>query len=164
VIQVYRPAREIEDILSGDGSRVKVTDVQLADGQVQYQIQHNGQPRMFKEDPWQTLQALRVVGATLTAVDFKYGNIYCTVVGVIQVYIPAGFLEKDWSLTGPLVTLTGVRLAGDGMDYEVLDAGRPDVKHETEELVLRNRRITGAKLTGVELKGGDVYYTVAESS
>jgi hypothetical protein len=33
---------------------------------------------MFNEEPWQTLQALRVIGATLTAVGFKDGNMYCT--------------------------------------------------------------------------------------
>ena len=78
VIQVYRPAWEVEHHLSRDGSRVNVTDVRLVDGLVQYHIQLNGQPRMFNEEPWQTLQALRVIGATLTAVDFKDGNMYCT--------------------------------------------------------------------------------------
>ena len=165
MIQVYRPAWEIEQLLSANGSVVQVTDVRLVDGQVQTYIEYRGQPRMFKEDPWQVFQALRITGATLAGVEFRDDNVYYTVAKAEQLYMPTGFLEKDWwSRDGALKTLTGVRLAGDGVDYDVLDAGRPDVKHETEESVLRNLRITGATLTGVELKDGNVHYTVVESS
>ncbi len=165
MIQVYRPAREIEEILSRDGSRVQLTDARLVDGRVENHIQLNSQPRMFTEDLDSVLRALRVTGATLTGVELKNGNIYYTLAEVEQAYIPAGFLEHGWwSRDGRLTTLTGVRLAGDGVDYEVRDAGRPDIRHETEESVLRNLRIIGVRLTGVEFRDGGVYYTLAESS
>jgi hypothetical protein len=165
VIQVYRPTREIEQILGRDGSRVKVTDVQLVDGNVETYIEYAGQPRMFSEEPWQVFQGLRVTGAKLADVEFASGNVYYTLAEVEQAYIPFFLLEQDWlSRDGRLRTLTGVHLAGDGVDYEVQDAGRPDVKHETEESVLRTLRIRDARLTGVDLKDGSVYYTVAKAS
>jgi len=65
------------------------------------------------------------------------------------------------SRDGRLRTLTGVHRAGDGVDYQVVDGGRPDVIHESEQLVLRTIRISGVRLTGAELRDGSVYYTLA---
>lgn len=62
MLQVYRPAREIEEILGGS----PVTGVRLVDGKVQTYIEYNGQPSMFTEDPEQVFGAIRVTGATLT--------------------------------------------------------------------------------------------------
>jgi hypothetical protein len=61
-------------------------------------------------------------------------------------------------------TLTGVRLAGDGVDYDVVEGGQPRVLHESAESVLRELRILGVRLTGAEFKDGTSYYTVAELS
>jgi hypothetical protein len=75
-----------------------------------------------------------------------------------------GFLEQYWlSRDRRLWRLTGARLAGDGVDYEVLDAGQPHVKHETTVWVLGIVRVIGVRLTGVEFKDGNVYYTLTES-
>jgi hypothetical protein len=165
VIQVYRPSREIEEILSRDGSRVQLTDARLVDGRVENQIQLNGQPRMFTEDLDSVLRALRVTGAKLTGVELREGDIYYTLAEVGQAYMPAGLLEHDWwSRDHKLRTLTSVHLSGDGVDYELLDAGQPDVKHETERSVLQTLRLRGVRLTGAELRDGNVYYSVAESS
>jgi len=164
VIQAYRPIREIEDILGRDGSRVRVTGARLADGKVETHFEHNGQPRMFTEEPWQVFGAIRVTGATLVGVGFGNGNIYYTLGEVDQTYVPAGFLEVSWlNRDGRMRTLTGARLAGDGVDYEVLDGGRPGVVHETAASVLRNLRITGVRLAGIELKDGSVYFTLTSS-
>jgi hypothetical protein len=77
--------------------------------------------------------------------------------------MPAGFLEQSWHEQDRRArTLTGARLAGDGVDYEVLDGGRAGVKHESAAQTLQRVRILGVKLTGAELSGGDVYYTLAE--
>lgn len=81
---------------------------------------------------------------------------------VDQAYVPAGFLQVSWlERDGRVRTLMGARLAGDGVDYEVLDAGQAEVLHETAESVLRNLRITGVRLTGTELKDGSVHFTLA---
>jgi hypothetical protein len=165
VIQVYRPSQEIEEILSRDGPWVPVTDVRLVDGRVETHIQLNGQPRMFTEDPDSVLSALRVTGATLADVEFRDGIIYYTLAQVDQAYMIPGVLEEYWlNRDHRLWTLTGARLAGDGVDYDVLDAGRPDVKHETVEWVLSALRVTGVRLAGVEFRDGNVYYTLAASS
>jgi hypothetical protein len=164
VIQAYRPKREIEDILSGPGSQVTVTGVQLVDGKVETYIEYNGQPRMFTEEPWQVFGAIRITGATLVGVGFGNGNIHYTLGEVDQAYIPAGFLEAYWlERDGRLTTVTGVHLAGDGVDYEVVDGGRPDVRHESAESVLWNLKITGVRLAGAEVKDGMVYFTLAAS-
>src|SRR5260370_42142122 len=107
LIQVYRPAREIVEILSSDGSQVRLTDVRLVDGRVENHIQLNGQPRMFTEDPDAVLRAIRVTGARLTGVELRDGNVYYTLAEVDQAYIPAGFLEHAWwRRDGRLTTLT----------------------------------------------------------
>jgi hypothetical protein len=141
-----------------------VTDARLADGKVETHIEYNGQPRMFTEEPWQVFGAIRVMGATLVGVGFGNGNI-CYMLGEVgQAYVPAGFLQVSWlERDGRMRTLTGARLAGDGVDYEVLDAGQAEVLHETAESVLRNLRITGVRLTGTELKDGSVHFTLASS-
>jgi hypothetical protein len=158
VIQVYRPAREIEEILGGS----PVTGVQLVDGKVQTYIEYSGQPSMFTEDPEQVFGAIRVTGATLTGAELRDGSVYYTLAKVEHAYVPANFLARDWmSRDGRLRTLTGVHLAGDGVDYQVVDGGRPDVIHESEQLVLRTIRISGVRLTGAELRNGSVYYTLA---
>jgi hypothetical protein len=119
---------------------------------------------MFTEEPWQVFGAIRVTGATLVGVGFGNGNIYYTLGEVDQTYVPAGFLEVSWlNRDGRMRTLTGARLAGDGVDYEVLDGGRPGVVHETAASVLRNLRITGVRLAGIELKDGSVYFTLTSS-
>lgn len=78
MIQIYRPAWEIEQVLSRDGSRVQVTDARMADGRVQYDIQLYGQSKIFTEDPSAALMALRVTGVKLTGVEFKDGNVWYT--------------------------------------------------------------------------------------
>jgi hypothetical protein len=156
VILAYRPVREIEKMLSSG-----VTDIRLIDGNVETYFDYNGQVRKITETPEQVFQALRITGATLTGVELRNGDIYYALSGIEQARMPAGFLQHSWyEHDGQLRTLTGARLAGDGVDYDVLDGGRPDVKHETEVLTLDRLRITGVKLTGVELNG-DVYYTLA---
>ncbi|MGH3220094.1 MAG: hypothetical protein ACRDPY_15545 [Streptosporangiaceae bacterium] len=141
-----------------------MTDAQLADGKVETHIEYNGQARMFTEEPWQVFGAIRVTGATLVGVGFGNGNIYYMLGEVDQAYVPAGFLQASWlERDGRMRTLTGARLAGDGVDYEVLDAGRAGVLHETAESVLRNLRITGVRLTGTEFKDGSAYFTLASS-
>jgi hypothetical protein len=165
VIQVYRPAREIEELLSGHGVSSNVTDVRLDDGRIQYDILRNGQTYSFSEQAPEALHALRITRATLTGVEFHDGNVYYTLDGVEQAYTPSGFLERDWwTRDGMLRTLTGVRLTGDGVDYEVLDGGRPGVVHEPEASVLRGLRILAAMIVDVEFKNGNVYYTLAEST
>jgi hypothetical protein len=92
------------------------------------------------------------------------GNIYYILGEIDQAYIPANFLSKAWLRRDRfLKTITGGRLAGDGIDYDILDGGQPGTEHESEASVLRNIRITGVTLTGVELKDGSVYYTLAAS-
>jgi hypothetical protein len=163
VIQVRRPADEIEDILGGS-PQVQLTEARLVDGRVENHIQFVGQPRMFTEDLDSVLRALRVTGATLTGVEFRDGHVYYTLAEVKEAYINAAILQHDWwSRDGRLRTLVGVHLAGDGVDYEVLDGGRPDVRHETEESVLRSLRIRDVRLVGVDLRDGNVYYVLTES-
>ena len=140
----------------------EVTGVGLVDGNVETYFDYNGQARTITETPEQVFQALRITAATLTGVQLRSGNIYYALSGTEQARMPAGFLQHSWyEHDGQLRTLTGARLAGDGVDYDVLDGGRPDVKQETEVLTLDRLRITGVKLTGAELNGGDVYYTLA---
>jgi hypothetical protein len=142
-----------------------VTDVRLADGRIHYDILRNGKPYSFSEEPSSAFVALRVIGATLTSVELKDDNLYYTLAGVDQAYMPDGFLERDWwRRDGIIRTLTGVRLAGDGLDYEVLDGGQPRVVHETEESALEALRILGVRIVGVEFKGNQVYYSLAEST
>jgi hypothetical protein len=165
MIQVYRPVGEIEELLSGHGVSSSVTDVRLADGRIHYDILRNGTPYSFSEEPSQAFVALRVTGATLTSVELKDDNLYYTLARVEQAYAPSGFLERDWWIRDGIArTLTGVRLAGDGLDYEVLDGGQPSVIHETEESVLGTLRVLGVRIAGVEFKPGYVYYTLAESA
>jgi hypothetical protein len=160
MIQVYRPVREIEKILGST-----VTDVRLADGQIYYEVLRNDRPYRVTEDPPGAFRALRVTGATLASVELKDDNVYYTLSGVEQAYMPGGFLERDWwSATGVAMKLTGVHLAGDGLDYEVLDGGRPSVVHETEEEALDALRILGVRIVGAEFKDGNVYYALAEST
>jgi hypothetical protein len=157
VILAYRPVREIEKMLNSG-----VTDVRLVDGNVETYFNYNGQARKFTETPEQVFQALRITGAALTGVQLRNGNIYYALSGIDQARMPAGFLEHSWyEHDGQVRTLTGARFAGDGVDYDVLDGGRPDVRHEAEALTLDRLRITGVKLTDVEHNGGDMYYTLA---
>jgi len=157
VIQAYRPVQEIEKLL-----RIRVTAVGLVDGNAETYFDLNGQPRKTSEEPWQVFQALRITGATLTGVQLTNGNIYYALSGIEQARMPASFLEQSWSEhDGMSRTLTGARLAADGVDYEVLGGGRAGIKHESEVRTLERVRIIGAKLTGAELNGGDVYYQLA---
>jgi hypothetical protein len=121
----------------------EVTGVGLVDGNVETYFDYNGQARKITETPEQVFQALRITVATLAGVQLRSGNIYYALSGIEQGCTPAGFLEHSWwSLDGRARNLTGVRLAGNGVDYEVLDGGRPDVRHETEVLTLDRLRIT----------------------
>lgn len=139
-----------------------VAGVQLVDGNVENYIDYNGQARKVTETPEQVFQALRITGATLTGVQLRNGNIYYALSGIEQARMPAGFLEHSWyEHDGRARTLAGARIAGDGVDYDVLDGGRPGVRHETEAETLERLRIMGIRLTGTELNGGDVYYTLA---
>jgi hypothetical protein len=157
VIQAYRPVQEIEKLL-----RIRVTGVGLVEGNTETYFDLNGQPGKTSEEPWQVFQALRITGATLTGVQLRNGNIYYVLSGIEQARMPAGFLQQSWyEHDGRLRTLVGVRLAPDGVDYDVEDGGRADVKHESEVLTLDRVRVMGVKLTGVGLDGGDVYYTLA---
>jgi hypothetical protein len=159
VILAYRPVREIQEML-----HIRVTGVGLVDGNVETYFDYNGQPGKSTEEPWQVFQALWITGATLAGVQLRNGNIYYTLDGIEQARKPASFLERAWyEHDGRLRTLTGARLAGDGVDYDVQDGGRADVRHETEIETLGRIRIMGVKLTGVELNGGDVYYTLTEA-
>ena len=165
VIQVCRPVREIEELLSNDEVSSSVTDVRLADGRIHYNILRNGDPYSFSEEPSSAFVALRVIGATLTSIELKDGNVYYTLAEVEQAYTPGGFLERDWWIRDGIArTLTGVHLAGDGLDYEVLDGGQPAVVHQPEESVLGALRILGVRIVGVEFKGGFVHYSLAEST
>ena len=157
MIQAYRPVQEIEKLL-----RIRVTGVGLVDGNAETYFDLNSQPRKTVEEPWQVFQALRITGATLTGVELRNGNIYYALSGIEQARMPASFLQQSWhEHDGRLRALAGVRLAADGVDYDVQDGGRADVKHESEVLTLERVRVMGVKLTGAELDGGDVYYTLA---
>jgi hypothetical protein len=91
--------------------------------------------------------------------------LYYTLAKVEAAYIPSGFLEHAWLASDHFVrTLTGVRLAGDGVDYEVLGGGQPEVKHESEVVTLDRLRMSGVRIIGAELKDGRPYYTLAEAS
>ncbi len=90
---------------------------------------------------------------------------YYTLAKVEAAYIPGGFLEHAWWSSDHLVRkLTGVRLAGDGVDYEVLDGGQPGVKHETEAATLGRLRMSGVRIVGAEFKDGNAHYALAESN
>lgn len=160
MILAYRPVREIEKILHS-----RVTGVALVDGSVETYFDYNGQARKFAEEPRQVFQALRISGATLTDVQLRNGNIYYTLSEIKQTRMLASFLERAWHESDRnLRTITGAHLAADGVDYDVQDGGLADVKHESKVLTLERVRIMGVRLAGVELKDGDVYYTLAESS
>lgn len=160
MIQVYRPLSEIGDVMG-----VIVTDVRMAEGKVQTYIVYNGEPGVVNEDPSGVLPAIRVTSGTLTNVVVKDRNAYYTLSEVGQLYTRPGFLERDWfERDNRMRTLTGVRLAGDGVDYDVVEGGQPRVLHESAESVLRELRILGVRLTGAEFKDGTSYYTVAELS
>ena len=160
MIQIYNPAREIEDLL-----RVRVTRVQLIDGNVQTDVEYEGQPRRISEEPEQVFSALRVTDGKLIGAELRGRDMYYTLAEIGQLYTRPGFLERDWlERDGRMRALTGVRLAGDGVDYEVMDGGRPDVIHESEVSVLRKLRILGVRLKGAEFRDGTGYYTVVESN
>jgi hypothetical protein len=81
--------------------------------------------------------------------------------GIERARTPAGFLTQFWLRRDNRVrTLTGARLAGDGVDYDVGDGGQADVVHESEAWVLDGLRIMGARLMAAELDGGDVVYSL----
>jgi hypothetical protein len=163
VIQIYRPSREIEDKL-GPYGQVSLTHAGLLDGHVQIDFQLNGRPQSFSEDPNSALRALRVTGATLANVELRNGSVWYALAEIEEAYKPAGIFEHDWfNRYRHVKILTGVQLAGDGVDYAVSDAGTPDVIHETGEAVLQDLRMTGARLTGVDLRDGNVYYKLTES-
>jgi hypothetical protein len=79
VIQIHRSTWEIEQVLQRRGdTRVTVTGAQLADGQVRYDIQRDGQSDTFAEPAAATLNAIRVLGARATGVDLREGSVYYT--------------------------------------------------------------------------------------
>jgi hypothetical protein len=153
VIQAYRPITELEDLLGKSGARVRVTGAELVDGKVHTYLDYDGQPRKIEEDPGQVFGAIRVTGATLINVGFGNGNIYYILGEIDQAYIPANFLSAAWLQRDRFLrTITGARLAGDGVDYDISDAGRPGTEHESEASVFQNIRIKGVRglhLTGV---------------
>jgi len=135
--------------------------VQLVDGNVETYISYNGQPRKFAEEPWQVFGALKVEGATLAGAELRGNRIYYTLNSIERARTPGGFLTRFWLRRDNRIrTLTGVRLAGDGVDYDVEDGGRSDVVHETEAWVLDSIRIMGARLTNADLDAGDVVYSL----
>ena len=141
-----------------------LTDVRFADGKVQNYIEYEGQRRMYEEKPEQVFPTLRLTDGKLTGAQLIGTDVYYTFSEIGQAYIPAWSLQQDWlNRYGRLWTLTGVRLASDGVDYEIDDAGRPDTKHETEGSVLATLRIRGTRLAGVEFRDGNVYCTLIET-
>lgn len=158
-MQVHRPVHELEEAV---GSRM--TGVRFEDGRIWYDILLDGELRTFSEEPWQAFQALWITGAALAGVEMRNGNVYYTLTEVAQAYTPGGFLEQAWLRRDRrFKNLTGVRLAGDGIDYDVLDGGQPGVEHEPETAALSRLRLWGVRITGVALENGNVQYALAEA-
>jgi len=157
-IVAYRPVQEVEDLLGGQ----RITGVHLVDGNVETYLNYNGQPRKFTEEPWQVFGALRVEGATLAGAELRSNRICYTLSSIERARTPGGFLTAFWLRRDNRIrTLTGARLADDGVDYGVEDGGRADVVHETEAWVLEGLRIMGARLANADLDAGDVVYSLA---
>jgi len=161
VIQIYRPVGEMA--IGTD----RLTGVDFVDNRIRYGFLHHGKPVVVEEDPEAAFRALRVEGATMTTVELgSAGNVlYYTLAQVEAAYIPGGFLEHSWWTSDHFLrTLTGVRLAGDGVDYDVLDGGKPGVKHESEVVTLDRLRMSGVRIIGADLKDGRPYFTLAEAN
>jgi hypothetical protein len=157
-IVAYRSVQELEDLLGGQ----RITGVQMVDGNVETYFSYNGQPRKIVEEPQQVFGALRLEGATLAGAELRGNRICYTLSSVERARTPGGFLQAFWlERDNRLRTLTGVRLASDGVDYGVEDSGRADVVHETGAWVLGSLRITGVRLTDADLDAGDVVYSLA---
>jgi hypothetical protein len=161
VIQIYRPVGEMAigtDTLTG---------VEFVDDRIRYGFLYQGKPVVFEEDPEAAFRALRIEGTTMTSVGLgSAGNVlYYTLAKVEAAYIPSGFLEHSWWTSERFVrTLTGVRLAGDGVDYDILDGGQPGVKHESEVVTLDRLRMSGVRIIGAELRDGRPYFALAEAT
>ena len=138
----------------------------MVDGRIYYDIiLDDGRKFGHERDAEDAVRDLRITSATLTSVELRGGNVAYTMAKVEQAYTLVGLLQQEWlSRDGRLRTPTGVRLSGDGLDYEVLDGGRPGVMHETEIRTLSALGIFGARIVGAELKDGNVYFTLAESN
>lgn len=148
---------ELQDVLGGQ----RITGVQLVNGNVETYFSYNGQPSKIVNEPWQVFGALRVEGATLSGVELRGNRIYYTLGSIERARMPGGFLTAFWlKRDNRIRTLTGARVAGDGVDYDVEDGGRADVVHEPEARVLNGLRITGARLTNADLDAGDVVYSL----
>ena len=82
---------------------------------------------------------------------------------MIQLHRPAGFLEHKLSEHGMVVQVTGARMVGGQVEYELLRGGQPCQFQEPEHSVLMSSGITGVSLTDAQLGGdGVLHYTVKE--
>ena len=161
VIQIYRP---VGDMAIGTAT---LTGVEFVDDRIRYGFTLDGRPVVVEEDPEAAFRALRIEGATLAGVELRSGGkVLCyTLAKVEAAYIPGGILEHAWWSSDHLVrNLKGVSLAGDGLDYDVLDGGQPRVKHESEMETLDRLRMSGVRVIGAELKDGNAYYRLAEAT
>ena len=161
MIQIYRP---VGDMAIGTAA---LTGVEFVGDKIRYGYTLDGRPVVVEENPEAAFQALRIEGATLAGVELRSGGtVLCyTLAKVEAAYIPGGFLEHAWwSSDGLIRNLTGVSLAGDGVDYAVLDGGQPRVKHESEMETLDRLRMSGVRIIGAELKDGNAHYALMESS
>ncbi|HEY1622330.1 MAG TPA: hypothetical protein VGG16_00890 [Streptosporangiaceae bacterium] len=97
--------------------------------------------------------------------EVRSGDVYYTLAEVAEAWIIGGVLEQVWwNRDHRARTLTGVRHASDGLDFEVDDGGRRAVMHESETSVLGALRVSGARIVGAELRDGNVYFALQESS
>ena len=82
---------------------------------------------------------------------------------MIQLHRPAGFLEHKLSERGMVVQVTGARMVGGQVEYQLLRGSQPCQFQEPEHSVLMSFGITGVTLTGAQLGGdGVLHYTVKE--
>lgn len=145
----------------------RLTGVEFVDDRIRYGFLYQSKPVVVEEEPEAAFRALRIEGATMATVELRSdGNVLSyTLAKVEAAYIPGGFLEHSWWTSDHFVrTLTGVHLADDGVDYDVLDGGEPGVKHESEVVTLDRLRMSGVRIIGAELKDGRPYFTLAEAN
>jgi hypothetical protein len=82
---------------------------------------------------------------------------------VIQLHRPAGFLEHKLTERGMVVQVTGARMVGGQVEYQLLRGGQPCRFQEPEYSVLMSFGITGVTLTDAQLgRDGVLHYAVKE--
>lgn len=160
MIQIYRSPDEMAI------GTTTLTDVEFVNDRLRYGFLYNGMPVVVEEDPDAVFRALRIEGGVLAGVELlNDGRVLCYILAKIEAaFIQSGFLEHAWwSADGRVRNLTGVTLAGDGVDYAVLDGGQPEVKHESGMETLERLRLSGVRIIGAEFKDGYAYYTLVEA-